>query len=198
MSSTASATKLPLPADDVTHEAMFSRRPRRPSFAFSLALDSRRGRREGRVPAAPMGPAREKDAGRVNHRYRRRHSGLPCANGLRLIRALPGEPAVATVAFAKPSGFARTWRLLRARQDHTTSPSAARFHQEPRRLNPQQPKPGKTTSNIASPCDASRGQSHSASRFVTLATRPSGRNGTGRSIGRFRISENRNIFCVGD
>src|SRR5579871_598469 len=32
--------------------------------------------------------------------------------------------------------FARTWRLLRARQDHTTSPSAARSHQKLRRLEP--------------------------------------------------------------
>jgi hypothetical protein len=31
---------------------------------------------------------------------------------------------VATVAIAKLVSFARTWRLLRARQDHTTSPSA--------------------------------------------------------------------------
>jgi len=38
----------------------------------------------------------------VNHRYSGAHSGLPCAAVYGLLRALPGEPAFATVARAMP------------------------------------------------------------------------------------------------
>jgi hypothetical protein len=47
------------------------------------------------------GPRAGKIARRArDHRYRRRHSGLPCAVVYGLLRALLGEPAFATVIFA--------------------------------------------------------------------------------------------------
>jgi hypothetical protein len=54
-------------------------------------------------PGPPRKKLREE---RVNHRYRRDQPGLPCAVVLRLIGALPGEPAFATVILAPPLGIA--------------------------------------------------------------------------------------------
>src|ERR1700761_7025799 len=53
----------------------------------------------------------------------RKHSGLPCAMALRLIRALPGDPACLTPLLT--DRFASVTPTLR-RQDHTTSPCARR------------------------------------------------------------------------
>jgi hypothetical protein len=58
----------------------------------SLAASSpskNRGCREGRVPTAPMVRVQQKARGRTTGTSRT--SGLPCANGLRLIRDLPGN-----------------------------------------------------------------------------------------------------------
>jgi hypothetical protein len=73
-------------------------------------------------PLHPRPPRKRNLRERDDHRYRRRHSGLPCAVVLRLIRTLPGEPAFATVAspIIGPRSLAPAW----ARQDHTTSPYA--------------------------------------------------------------------------
>src|ERR1700756_586191 len=95
-SSIAFFAGLPLPADDVTHEAMFSRR-RCVRGLHRLALENAEGAGKAGCPLHPWTPRKKKCAERVNHRYRRIHSGLPCANGLRLIRTLPGEPTFATV-----------------------------------------------------------------------------------------------------
>ena len=72
----------------------------RPSFASIFALSISRGRREGRVTAAPGALAPKKIAQRArDHRYRRIHSGLPCAMvyGLYALspvnRRLPPSPA---------------------------------------------------------------------------------------------------------
>src|ERR1700759_4714198 len=64
---------------------------------------NQRGRREGRELAAPMAPVRTKCTGQ-EPQDRPRHPGLPCANGLRLIRALPRDrrscPCLRQCAFA--------------------------------------------------------------------------------------------------
>ena len=53
---------------------------RSPSFARRVTLFERRGRREDRVPTCTRGPSRKKVAQRrEDHRYRRNHTGLPCA-----------------------------------------------------------------------------------------------------------------------
>jgi hypothetical protein len=101
-------------------------RPRdafRPSCASHVALSfsqTAQGRPGGRCTRGRR--AKENLRERDDHRYRRRHSGLPCAVVLRLIRTLPGEPAFATVAspIISPRSLAPAW----ARQDHTTSPYA--------------------------------------------------------------------------
>src|SRR6185312_15142970 len=88
----------------------------------TLTLLENRGRREDRVPAAPTAPAQKKlREARVDHRYRRIHSGLPCAMVYGLLRALPGEPAClppssARCDFRIVANLAPAW----ARQDHTT------------------------------------------------------------------------------
>ncbi len=79
------------------------------------------GRREGRVPIAPMVRVQKNARGRTTGTSRT--TGLPCAMALRLIRDLPRDrrscPCVATtrkhVALASAPGG----------QDHTTSPCAS-------------------------------------------------------------------------
>src|SRR5262249_49886129 len=81
----------------------------------------------------PGPPRRKRCARRVDHRYRRNHSGLPCAVVYGLLRALLGEPGfLATVALQASRVPARlsSTRIPQdltpasGRQDHTTSPSA--------------------------------------------------------------------------
>src|ERR1700747_557502 len=104
----------------------YSRGAFRPSFAGVSPSSKVRGRREGRVAAAPGAPAQRKFARARKPQVQAVTTGLPCAVVLRLIRTLPGEPAFATVAFANPleprENLAPAW----ARQDHTTLPSADR------------------------------------------------------------------------
>src|SRR5246127_3107879 len=104
----------------------YSRGAFRPSFACVSPSSKVRGRREGRVAAAPGAPAQRKFARARKPQVQAVTTGLPCAVVLRLIRTLPGEPAFATVAFANPleprENLAPAW----ARQDHTTLPSADR------------------------------------------------------------------------
>jgi hypothetical protein len=107
------------PRHDCRHESLFSRhesvrviRANRPR--------NRRGRRERRVPTAPMVRVQQKARGRTTGTGG--SSGLPCAMVLRLIRDLPGDHA-----WLPPSSADRSAHLAPAseRQDHTTSPSAA-------------------------------------------------------------------------
>src|SRR6201996_8280502 len=53
---------------------------------------------------------------------RRIHSGLPCAMALRLIRALPGDPALLSPSSA---GLTANLTPTLGRQDHTLSPYAS-------------------------------------------------------------------------
>jgi hypothetical protein len=94
------------------HEYVRVIRPNRPR--------NRRGRREGRVPTAPMVRVQQKARGRTTGTGG--SSGLPCAMVLRLIRDLPGDHA-----WLPPSSADRSANLAPAseRQDHTISPSAA-------------------------------------------------------------------------
>ena len=86
-----------------------------------------RGRREDRVPAtAPTAPAQRRLRERaLTTGTGGNHAGLPCAVALRLIRALPGEPCVATVALAEPLEPRENLTPAWARQNHTTSPYAS-------------------------------------------------------------------------
>src|ERR1700742_2821512 len=52
---------------------------------------------------------------------RREHPGLPCAMALRLIRALPGDPAFLSPS---PAGLTADLTPTLGRQDHTISPYA--------------------------------------------------------------------------
>jgi hypothetical protein len=107
--------------DDVgrewTHFCVLAARMR-PSYSNDLP-SKRRGRREGRVPTAPMVRVQQKARGRTTGESG--SSGLPCAMALRLIRDLPGDHA-----FLPPSSADRSTNLTPAseRQNHTTSPSA--------------------------------------------------------------------------
>ena len=82
----------------------------RPSFASSITLFRNRraqGRPGGRCTRGSRAKVGLRE--RENHRYRRIHSGLPCAVVLRLIRDLPGEPCrLPPSPFAQPCGFAWT------------------------------------------------------------------------------------------
>jgi hypothetical protein len=67
-------------------------------------LLNRRGRREGRVPAAPTARARRKVCGaRVNHRYRRRHPAFPARMVDGLYALSPVNQLLPPSSFAKPS-----------------------------------------------------------------------------------------------
>ena len=88
-------------------------------------LEKSEGAGKAGWPLHPGPPRKRKLRERVNHRYRRRHSGLPCAMVYGLLRALLGEPSrlppsLATIRKNRRQLSARSL----ARQDHTTSPSA--------------------------------------------------------------------------
>jgi hypothetical protein len=104
----------------VRHGFAFSRRHRVRALQ-DLRPSANRGRREGRVPAAPAAPVHKKSTG-MEPQVKAETSGLPCAMVLRLIRALPGNRA-----FLLPSPARRSWSGLRAwpqrREARTT-----RFH----------------------------------------------------------------------
>jgi hypothetical protein len=70
-----------------THVRILAADP--PELCQALPSKSR-GRREGRELAAPVAPVRMKCTGQ-EPQVRPRHPGLPCANGLRLIRDLLGD-----------------------------------------------------------------------------------------------------------
>jgi hypothetical protein len=119
------------------HESTFSRRIS-PEFRIIHHPRDHRGHREGRVAAAPGALAQKEFARAREPQVQAVTTGLPCAVGYGLIRALPGEPAFATVALARPlepsarawrlHGRARTTRLRRprhCRSSHGIDPSTA-------------------------------------------------------------------------
>src|SRR5246127_3943334 len=105
-----------------THESTFSRRIS-PELCIISSLSHEEGAGKAGWPHAP-GACAQKDCARAREpQVQAVTTGLPRAMVLRLIRALPGEPAFATVAFAKPLelsarlsaciGRARTTRLYK-------------------------------------------------------------------------------------
>src|SRR5579862_9334450 len=99
-----------------------SRRNSRPSLAV-VSPSNNGGRREDRVSACTRVPSREKTARkREDHRYRRNHTGLPCAvvYGLYVISSVnladchrPPRCACASSALAPSLWGARTTRFRR-------------------------------------------------------------------------------------
>src|SRR6267142_2007946 len=81
-----------------------------------------RGRREGRVPTAPMVRVQQKARGRTTGTGG--SSGLPCAMVLRLIRDLPGDHAWLPPSPVRRESVFTTLAPASERQDHTISPSA--------------------------------------------------------------------------
>jgi len=73
-----------------------------------VPLHGSRGRRESRVPIAPMGPVQQKSTG-VGPQVNRSNPGFPCAMVYGLLRALPGDRAC-----LPPSP---PWSLLREKLD---------------------------------------------------------------------------------
>src|SRR5271169_5274885 len=92
---------------------------------LTSTLLKNRGRREGRVAAAPGAPAQKKLARAREPQVQAVSTDLPCAAVYGLYRALPGEPAFATVVGTKPLELRANLAPAWARQDHTTSPSAS-------------------------------------------------------------------------
>src|SRR5712671_7764595 len=88
------------------------------------ALEIRRGRREGRVPARTHGPRATKST-RQNHRYRRiiRPSLRNGFNGV--LRALLGDHAWLPPSPVRRESVFTTLAPASERQDHTTSPYVA-------------------------------------------------------------------------
>jgi hypothetical protein len=114
------------------HENAVSTRPRsrsafRPSFTSCFALSKIKGAGKTGWPLHPGPPRKRYLRERDDHRYRRIHSGLPCAVVYGLYvrssvnQRLPPSPSR---SFQLRWGLAPAW----ARQDHTTSPSASMPH----------------------------------------------------------------------
>jgi len=131
----------PRPSRRTGHEnaattSSLSRDEFRPSFASFIPSENR-GCREGRVAAAPGAPAQKKLARARKPQVQADTLRPSPRSGLRLIRALPGEPAFATVVGAmrkhrrplkRLHGRARTTRLRRPRRcrsSHGINPSTA-------------------------------------------------------------------------
>ena len=93
----------------------------------------------------------------MNHRYSGAHSGLPCAAVYGLLRALPGEPAFATVARAMP---------LELRADLAPCLGAPEPHGFAVRLRAARQSAQKASAAVRS-------------TSVTIAIRPSVRSGVG-------------------
>src|ERR1700742_3466683 len=102
---------------------------------------------------------------------RREHPGLPCAMALRLIRALPGDPAFLSPS---PAGLTADLTPTLGRQDHTLSPYAGlRIVTRSRRP----PRPAPTS--------------------VTTADVPSWRDRMGEDMPEIVTAEKQNIFSTG-
>jgi hypothetical protein len=155
-----------------THESTFSRRIS-PELCIISSLSHEEGAGKAGWPHAP-GACAQKDCAKARRpQVQAVTTDLPRAVVLRLIRALLGEPAFATVAYAKPLelsarlgaciGRARTTRL---RRPHL--------------------------------CRSSTGTSASTafrSTFLTIAIRPSHRRGITRTRSRILKIRKRFIFA---
>src|ERR1700750_3499632 len=91
-----------------------------PSYAKHAALEIIRGRREGRVPTAPMVRVQQKARGRTTGTGG--SSGLPCAMVLRLIRALSGDHAWVPPSLAGRINVFANFAPALEPQDPTTLP----------------------------------------------------------------------------
>jgi len=80
----------------------------RPSYSINFTFQNAEGAGKTGWPLHPGPPRKKLREERVNHRYRRYHTGLPCAvvYGLYVISSV--SQLIATVAFAKRFSFART------------------------------------------------------------------------------------------
>jgi len=93
-------------SNDLRHKPSFSRRIP-PELCQASCPSKARGRREGRVAAAPGALAQKKLRKRESTGTGGDHTGLPCAVVLRLIRDLLGEPCrLPPSSFTKPVSFA--------------------------------------------------------------------------------------------
>jgi hypothetical protein len=117
----------------------------RPSFASFIPSENG-GCREGRVAAAPGAPAQKKLARARKPQVQADTLRPSPRSGLRLIRALPGEPAFATVVGAmrkhrrqlkRLHRRARTTRLRRPRRCRTSPASSRPPHSAPRSSRPR-------------------------------------------------------------
>jgi hypothetical protein len=95
-----------------------------PSFASFITLIRDKGAGKPGWPLHPGPPRKEICASAREPQVEAVTTGLPCAMVYDLLRALPGEPAFATVIGAKPLKLRANLAPAWARQDHTTSPSA--------------------------------------------------------------------------
>jgi hypothetical protein len=102
-----------------------------------FTLDNR-GRRESRVPIAPMGPV-QKSTG-VGPQVQPESLRLSRAVVYGLLRALPGDRAFLPPSSLK-SLLLKNLTPASGRQDHTTSPSAGPRSRQKRRPRPPHPAP---------------------------------------------------------
>ena len=102
-------------------------------FCEALALGKTEGAGKAGHRLMPVAPVREKSTGQ-EPQVQPECSGPPCANGLRLIRDLPGAPGLLATISARSESFvaSATTRLRALRgtpasgcQDHAISPSAS-------------------------------------------------------------------------
>jgi hypothetical protein len=95
-------------------------------LCISLSLEVEGAGKAG-CPHAPVGLRAKRFAQRREvHRYRRKHSGLPCTVVYGLLRALPGEPDfVVTVIGKSAARIPANLAPATGRQDHTALPSAS-------------------------------------------------------------------------
>jgi hypothetical protein len=104
-------------------DSSFSRRTA-PEVCKETPPPKERGRREDRVRAAPAVSCALciKKRSHMSIQVQRKHSGLPCAMALRLIRALPDDQDLLTPS---STGYPANLTPTLGRQDHTPSPYAS-------------------------------------------------------------------------
>jgi hypothetical protein len=120
---------------------------------------SKGGRKESRVPIAPVGPVQQKSTG-VGPQVNRSNAGFPCAVVYDLLRALPGDRAFLPPSSARCASIVANLTPASGRQDHTTSPSARSGVVS--RRHPRPPHPTATFVTCATPLlsGGMRGENH--------------------------------------
>src|ERR1700753_383827 len=124
------------------------------SEAFNFVFSSRKKRARGspgaRCTRGLMCDVHQKKMLHTSIQVQRKHSGLPCAMSLRLIRALPRDLAF---LFPSPSGLTADLTPTLGRQDHTLPPYAG-LHIVTRSRRPPRPAPTSvTTADVPSSRD---------------------------------------------